>query len=287
MVAQKFSKIWYVIGFLVLANIAVWAASAQIQGSAYLKLHIFDVGQGDGIYLRTPQGNDVLIDGGPNEVVLSKLGKNMPFTDHTIELAILTHPHADHVAGLVAVLQRYEVEKILLSDIDYETATYQTLLDLVAEKHIEVIRPRLGQRIFLDDTSVLDIYNPIVGEFDTVPSDPNETSVVARLSVGHMKVLLTGDAGLPTEEILNILQLPLDSEILKVGHQGSRTSTGSKFLQAVAPQYAVISVGRNNYGHPHPEVLGLLQNAGIETVRTDERGDAIFAIYPDHVDLID
>src|SRR3989344_3610122 len=155
---QKFSKIWYLIGLLFLANIAVWAGSEQIQDAEYLRLHFFDVGQGDGIYLRTPQGNDVLIDGGPNEAVLSKLGDTMPFTDHTIELAILTHPHADHVAGLVAVLQRYEVEKILLSDIDYETATYQALLDLVAEKHVDVLRPRLGQRIVLDDTSVLDIY---------------------------------------------------------------------------------------------------------------------------------
>lgn len=282
----KFSKLWYLVGVLLLANLAVWTLLSQTRNTDFAKLYFFDVGQGDAIYLRTAEGNDVLIDGGPGDAVLSKLGRVLPFADRSIELMLLSHPHADHTSGLVEILKRYRIKQVLLSDVVYDSATFQTFRNLLEEKKVQVITPKLGQRIFLDRSTVLDIYYPVVGKFDPPPTDINDVSIVARLSFGKSNVLFTGDADRGIENLIQNLALPLSAEILKVGHQGSRTSTGPEFLKAVAPDYSIISVGKNSYGHPHPEVLGILQAQGLTPWRTDERGDAVFALYADRVEAL-
>lgn len=266
-----------------MANLAVWIAVAAGGGRPYARLNFLDIGQGDAAYLRTAEGNDVLIDGGPGDAVLSKLGKFMPFWDRSIEFLILTHPHADHVGGLVDVLQRYHVAAVLISEVTYNSATYRSFLDLLREKHISVVVPHLGQRIFLDRSTVFDVYYPVVKDFVTLPGDINDVSVVGKLSFGKSHVLFAGDAGKDIESLLLSFQLPLGSEILKVGHHGSRHSTSPEFLKAVGPRESVISVGKNSYGHPHPEVLGLLAEDRTEILRTDQRGDISFRIYPDRI----
>ena len=285
MSGRKYSKVWRVVAFLLLANVLVWTLNFQIGQRAYGQLHFFDVGQGDAVYYRTARGNDVLIDGGPGDAVLSKLGSAMPFTDRTLELVILTHPHADHVAGLVEVLKRFSVKKVMLPDVPYETATYQVFLDLLASKHIEVVRPAAGSRVYLDDETTLDIFYPVVAQFPSIPGDINDVSIVGRLSFGKMNALLTGDAGKDIENLFIALGFPLESEILKIGHHGSRHSTLEAFVKAVRPDYSVISVGKNSYGHPHEEVLGTLKKFDTEVLRTDEREDVVFRLYPDRVVL--
>lgn len=282
----KFSKWWYLVGILLAANIAVWIAAAKFQNPDYAKLYFFDVGQGDAIYLRTPAGNDVLIDGGPGDVVLSKLGNVMPFADRTIELVILTHPHADHVSGLVEILKRYHIQEVMLPEVSYSSATYARFRELLQKQGIKTISPRLGQRIFLDSGVVFDVYYPVVGKFDTPPKDINDASMVGKLSFGQTNVLLTGDAGQDIEQLFLRFQLPLNAEILKIGHHGSRHSSAPEFLRAVAPAYSIISVGKNSYGHPSAEVLGLLQSQDDEVLRTDEAGDIVFRLYPDRVDRV-
>lgn len=274
---------WYAVGVLAAANLAIWSAVQAVEPPDFVQLTVFDVGQGDAIYLRSLEGNDILIDGGPGDAVLSKLGRAMPFGDRQIELMILTHPHADHVSGLVEVLKRYEVERIMFADVEYESATYKKFLDLVKEKNITVLRPALGQRIELDSATALDILYPLTGGFEKAPRDINDASIVGRLSFGKSQVLLTGDAGKTIEDFLLTGGLPIDAEILKVGHHGSRHSTKSQFALQVDPQYAVISVGRNSYGHPHQEALDALGQSRL--VRTDESGDAVFHIYPERVEL--
>ncbi|KKW22348.1 MAG: internalization-related competence protein ComEC/Rec2 protein [Parcubacteria group bacterium GW2011_GWA2_51_12] len=279
----KLNKIWYGVGVLLLLNVAVYLALAQSETRNYARLEFFDIGQGDSIYLRTVEGNDVLIDGGPGDAVLSKLGEAMPFFDRTIELMVLTHPHADHVSGLVEVLKRYKVKRVVFSDAPYDSAVYETFLTQLKQRGIETTRPRAGQRVYLDGATVLDFYYPETAEFIKTPSDVNDISAIAKLSFGRTNVLLTGDAGKDIEEVLLRLGFPLDSEILKVGHHGSRHSTSEGFLSAVSPDAAVISVGDNNYGHPHEEVLGLLHEQVPHVYQTDENGGVIFALYPDHV----
>ena len=280
--SSKFSRIWYGIGILLLLNAATYIGLAQGGGKDYARLHFFDIGQGDSIYLRTVEGNDVLIDGGPGDAVLSKLGEAMPFFDRTVEFVILTHPHADHVSGLIEVLQRYKVKNLLFNELAYESATYRTFLAQARLEGANLYSPRLGERVFLDSVTALDIYHPISTESIAAGKDVNETSIVAKLSFGSTNVLFTGDAGHEVEEKLLSWKLPVDAEILKVGHQGSKTSTSEQFLDAVDPAAAVIMVGKNSYGHPHEEVLGLLNERVPHLYRTDENGDIIFAIYPDH-----
>ncbi len=281
----KFSKFWYLVGLLVLANIAAVAALYQTGGAQSAKLHFFDVGQGDAIYLRTIQGNDILIDSGPGDVIISKLGRVMPYFDRKLEFVVLTHPHADHISGMIELLKRYKIEKVMLSDMDYDSETYKTLISLLEKKNVEIIRPRLAERVYLDDVTVFDVYHPVLPEFEQMPKDANDVSIVGKLSFGKSQILLTGDSDKAIEDFFLKFKLPLDSEILKVAHQGSRSSTGGGFLQAVSPDYSVISVGKNSYGHPHEEVLGLLRESGTEILRTDEQGDIAFLVYPDRIVL--
>jgi len=282
----KFHKLWYLAGLLALGAFASGFAYRQARPRDFAKIYFFDVGQGDGIYIRTPQGNDVVVDSGPGDVMLAKLGAAMPFADRTVELVVLTHPHADHISGMVEILKRYKVEKVILPEAEYDSATYRALLDLLSEKRADVIRPRLGQRIFLDGTTVLDIDYPALGGAENHPADVNDVSIVARLSVGRTNVLLTGDAGKDIERRLSDYKIPLEAEILKVGHHGSKHSTGAELLSAVQPRYSVISVGaKNTYGHPHEEVLGTLSRSSTTILRTDERGDVVFRLYPERVEL--
>lgn len=267
------------------ANLAVWSAVFSRQDD-FLEFTVFDIGQGDAIYLRTAAGNDVLIDGGPGDAVLSKLGRVLPYGDRKIELVILTHPHADHVSGLVEMLKRYRVERMMLPEVEYETATYTAFLNLLAENHVQIVQPKLGQRIFLDNSTALDILYPIIGHFVHAPDDINDSSVVAKLSFGQSQVLLTGDAGKVIEDFLLKAGLPISAEILKVGHHGSRHSTGQDFAQKVGARYAVVSVGKNSYGHPHSEAMDALSRVHADILRTDEQGDVSFKIYPDRVELL-
>lgn len=282
---QKFSRVWYVVGILAAANLAVWTGLGTARSGSFGKLYFFDVGQGDAVYFRTPQGNDILIDGGPGDVVLSKLGRVMPFNDRTIEFVILTHPHADHASGLVELLKRFAIREVMLPDVDYDSATYQVLLQELQKREVKISRPKLGQRVFLDNLAVLDIFFPLASDWQTYPGDINDVSVVARLALGQSQVLLTGDAGKNIEQLLLKFKLPMESEILKVGHHGSRHSTDPQFAGAVKPQYSIISVGENRYGHPHPETLKTLES--VPTLRTDQEGDIAFEVYQDKVLLKD
>ena len=281
----KYSKVWYAVLFLLLANVAAAATTRQFTRRDYGQLHFFDVGQGDAVYYRTAAGNDILIDAGPGDAVLSKLGRVMPFWDRQLELVILTHPHADHISGMVEILGRYKVKAVILPDAEHNSEVYKTLLSELQARAIKIVRPRLGQRIFLDEQSVFDVYYPILSEFANQPKDINDVSVVGRLSFGKINVLLTGDAGRDIEKLLSRLGLPLQAEIFKVGHHGSRHSSSAEFLKAASSSYAVISVGKNSYGLPHEEVLGLFQNSVTKLLRTDEEGDIRFDIYPDKIVL--
>ena len=232
-----------------------------------LKFYMLDVGQGDAIFIETPSGNQILFDGGQDRKILEELGKVMPFYDRSIDLVILTHPHLDHAGGLLEVLKNYEVGELMDGGDSYNLAEYGELKKLMEEKKIKYEVARRGLKISLDKGISLLVLAPD----KLIKSDnPHDNNVVSRLSYGRIDFLLMGD-GEKGEE-LKLVQADdnLESEVLKVGHHGSKTSSNPLFLEEVNPEYALISVGaKNRYGHPAQITLDNLLAAGAKILRTD------------------
>ena len=241
----------------------------------------FDVGQGDAAFVEMPGRKQILIDGGPNgQIILEKLGREMPFWDRTIDLVILTHPERDHMAGLLEVLKKYKVENILWTGVARDTAEYKEWQKLIKEEEAKIIIAKSGLRIFGGPTSLqiggrsdLGIIYPFESLEGKQLKDSNDTSIIAKLTFGQISFLFTGDATQSVEgQLLRLAEQLIDSDVLKVGHHGSKTSTSKEFVEAVSPEIAVISVGKDNkYGHPRQEVLDNLD--GIRILRTDLNGD--------------
>lgn len=248
--------------------------SAANQKDGLLKIYFFDVGQGDAMFIEAPNGNQVLIDGGLGNKVIQKLGETMPFFDKDIDLVVLTHSDADHVTGLIEVLERYEIENIVYSNIVRKSALYEAWQKAVAEEGANIIDPVTGKVIDLGNGVTISMAHPgepLVGQ---AMEKTNNNSVVLMLKYGETEVLLTGDIEARAERQIILSGTNLDADILKVAHHGSKTSTAEEFLYEVSPQIAVIQVGaKNRYGHPSPEVLNRLENFGAKLYRTDVDGD--------------
>jgi len=261
-----------VILFLFLANLVVWQIIFYLNQDNFLEVTFFDIGQGDAIFIETPYKNQILIDGGPNSMILEKLVEEMPFWDKTIDLIILTHPEADHMTGLLSVLESYDVERILWNGIVRDTSQYDKWKEMIQKEDAEIIIAHSSQEIKIGKVS-LDILYPFESLKGEEIKDSNDTSIVSRLSFGNNSFLFTGDATKVSENKI-MSNCELNSDVLKVGHHGSKTSTSPEFLENVLPGIAVISCGKDNsYGHPHVQVLKSLQELGINILRTDQDGD--------------
>ena len=264
------------LGGLALAAIFVWLAVFTKAGSGKLAVDFLDVGQGKAIFIEEPGGAQILIDGGPNNSVIERLSAVMPYFDRRIDMLILTHPDSDHLAGLVEVLKRYEVDQIIETGIDDPTALYQEWRRLIKEKNIPVTLALAGQRIKIGEDFSLKILFPSGSLAGQTFANTNQSSIVARLQYGSNSFLFTGDAEEATESFLVGTGADLDSDILDVGHHGSKNSSSQDFLDAVAPDTAVIQVGANNrYGHPAQETLDKLK--GVQIYRTDLDGNVDFS----------
>jgi len=267
-------KILYLgLSFLLVAGLLIWLAVFEQQSANLLEVYFLNVGQGDSIFIKTPAGRQVLIDGGPDKTVLAELNRVIPFYDRTIDLVILTHPDADHLTGLIEVLNYYQIDSILSSGFQKETAVYRKWRQIISQKDIHLVLAQAGQRVIFPSGPVLEILWPERPLIDSLTRKANNASVVGRLVYEQAEILLTGDVEKEVEQYL-VNQRPrteLESDILKVAHHGSKTSSGQGFLEAVSPQAAVISVGRENrYGHPASAVLERLKN--IFVYRTDQDG---------------
>ena len=244
-----------------------------------LHLTVLDVGQGDAILVETPGGATMLVDGGPDpELTLRRIGANLAFFERRIDLLLLSHPHQDHVAGLVEVLDRFRVGALLHGGIHFDNQAYDQLLaDAAQHRTLAVGLARAGQLIRLDEDTTIEVLYPSEADA-TAPlphGDINNGSVVALLRHGDFEALLTGDAEAPIEEILLRRGLVPRVEVLKVGHHGSASSTTVPFLDVARPSVAVISSGAGNeYGHPAFETLRALGTVdGLALHRTDRDGD--------------
>ncbi|MBP6017094.1 MAG: DNA internalization-related competence protein ComEC/Rec2 [Candidatus Promineofilum sp.] len=237
-----------------------------------LRVAFLDVGQGDAIFIQTPTGRQVLVDGGRYpSVTLDELGRQMPFWDRSIDIVIATHPDDDHVAGLVDVMQRYEVSGLITNGAGQEAeTTYAELLEVAAERGAAVHAAQVGEVIALDEGVQLEILHAgPVGAGD----DRNDASVVGLLTYGRLSVLLTGDAEEAAEAAMLQRGVLHDIVVLKAGHHGANTSSGAPFLAAISPQIVIISAGADNsYGHPAPAMLARAAAVGAAVLRTDDMG---------------
>lgn len=252
----------------------IWYAVLYVESHQDAIISFFDIGQGDSIFIVSPDGNQILIDGGPGNAVLAKLGGKMPFWDRSLDFVILTHPHADHVAGLLEVLKRYEVGQVLESGVLYGTPEYAEWRRLIKEKRIPVVVAHSGQEIRAGILR-LTILSPRDGYASSSLKNVHDANVTIRLEYGSTSLLLMGDAERTVEyQILRGMPDALDADVLKVGHHGSKTSSSEAFLRAVSPDIAVIQVGRKNrYGHPHQAILERLAAVSAQVFRTDHDGD--------------
>lgn len=260
-------------GLLVICTVLFWLVRQQ--SGQDLEVIYFDVGQGDSIFIKTPSHHKILIDGGPDSSVLAKVGQALPFYDHTIDVMILTHAHSDHVAGLVDVLKRYEVGLILYTDVDHASPDFIEWRDLIDKKDIDMKIAIAGQEYKFGEVS-LEILYPFEYVGDQEFKDLNDSSIIARLEYQDTSFLFTGDASASVEEELLSFykEEELASDVLKVGHHGSKYSSSLDFLQAADPTKAAIQVGEGNkFDHPHRLILKRLQGLGIEIFRNDEAGD--------------
>lgn len=238
-----------------------------------LHLHVFDVGQGDAILLVSPTGKQVLIDGGPNLDILEHLEAHLPFFDRTLELVILTHPDADHITALPAVFSRYNVERVLMTGADHNSSRNRAFIESVLQNGSEVLLPDPMVDIDLGDGLVLDVVWPHTNLVGTLPSRPNDQSVVVRALYGAHSILLSGDIEAQAEAAIVASGLDIRSTILKVPHHGSRSSSSTGFLLAVSPELALVSAGRGNpFGHPHSDVINRYASFGIPVRSTSAEG---------------
>lgn len=261
---------WFIAGvFLFLLAYASLFARLQTQG---LKVWFFEVGQGDAIFIETPNGQQILVDGGPNNSILQKLSSVMLPWDHTIDAIVVTHPDADHITGLVSVLERYDVSMVYETGVRGGTPMIQALEQAIAVEQSQNKIVRKGQLYNWDGVQVF-VRWPSEEAIQT-QKDRNNTSIALEIVYGNTSVLLTGDAEESVED--EISSSAGDIDVLKVGHHGSKTSTSFQLLKKVTPEVAVIPVGLdNNYGHPHPIVLERLKEAGARIFRTDFDGDIL------------
>jgi competence protein ComEC len=273
----KDNFIWVILAVLIAVAVFVWLMVFNQSASGEIKVDFFDVGQGSSIFLSAPNENQILIDGGPSDAVLAKLGEAMPVFDKKIELLVLTHPDSDHLSGLIEVLKRYTVSQILETGILDNTAEYKEWNSLIAQKNIPVVFAQVGQIIKVADNLSVKILYPL-GKISgqDFSKNTNQSSIIGKIYYGKNSILFTGDAEANAEAPLVLSGADLKADILAVGHHGSKSSTSEEFLAAVAPQIAVIQVGvKNRYGHPAPETLEKLKSINI--FRTDLMGDINFS----------
>ncbi len=225
---HRLYKVLLIFGIIAaLAAILVfWLA---FQTADNLEVDFLDVGQGDSILIKTPYGQNILIDGGPDNSVIEKLGEELPWWDRQIDLMVLTHPHSDHLTGLIDVIKRYKVKKILYTGVVHTSSDYLAWLKLVKNKKIPLIIISRPQIIKLGRDSELNIIYPRKNLAGQTMDNLNNSSIVAKLIYGKTKFLFTGDIESEAEKELADAAVNLQADVLKVAHHGSNNSSGKNF----------------------------------------------------------
>ncbi|MFA5576579.1 MAG: ComEC/Rec2 family competence protein [Tissierellaceae bacterium] len=260
-----------VIAFVLLSMVYQHITEPDTSSGGFLEVHFLDVGQADSIFIK--KGSEaMLIDAGNNKdgkFVVDYIRKQ---GIENLKYVIGTHPHADHIGGLDDVIDNFQVEKVIMPNKMANTRTFEEVLDSIADKGLKITRPRVGDKYDLNGAQFT-----ILAPNGENYSSTNDYSIVVKLVNGSNSFIFTGDAeALSEREMLENNRWALKADVLKVGHHGSVTSTIPEFLEAVNPRLAVISSGEGNtYGHPHKEIIELLEENKIEILRTDILGTIV------------
>jgi len=247
----------------------------QMQIKGNLVVVFCDVGQGDGALIKTPKGQDILVDVGPDSKILKCISSYLPFWDRKIDLIILSHFNTDHVAGLIDILSRYKVERIAVSTLNTDREDVGRYMQLIRTKNIILDDLNKNDTYKIEQDLTIKTFGP---NDEKYLIEDNNASLVQMLTYKDFDVVFTGDASF---EVLNpILDgLGNDIEILKVPHHGSKTGLNEGSFRNFHPKVAVISSGKGNrYGHPTKEILNLLQENKIQVRRTDKEGSVRFVV---------
>jgi len=265
----KKNKKWFRRGLFIIIFF-IFLKSHFLNRPRSLNVNFFDVGQGDSSLIKTPGDKYILIDGGPDNRVLKQLGKKIPFWERKIDLILISHFHDDHIVGLIEIIKRYKIGIIIMQKDSPTSLTYQLLLENIKAQNIK--------HLFLED-----IYNVNLGdgcEFNLIPPNilklkkDDNNSLISKLSCENKSFLFSGDNNVKAEKALIESGFNLKSDIFKASHHGSITANSLDFLRIVSPRALIISVGKDNkFKHPSPLILERALSLGIETYRTDLRGN--------------
>ncbi|EGT4138669.1 MBL fold metallo-hydrolase [Clostridium perfringens] len=245
---------------------------SKVPKDSKLMISYMDVGQGDAAYIKV-NGNDILIDAGPRSNSKELLEQLKAKNIDDFELVIATHPHEDHIGGMVDVFKEYEVKAFYSPKITHTTKTYENLVKAVKDEGLKTKELKGGMVIDLGEGAKFEVFTPQKSEYEEL----NDYSPIMKLSFGDTSYLFTGDAEkLAEEEALAKYKNSLDSDVIKFGHHGSSSSSSNAFIEAVSPKYGIISCAKDNkYGHPHRETLDIIKKYNIKTFRTDTDGEII------------
>lgn len=226
------------------------------------------------VLIEGPTGVQLLVDGGSDKSVLRGLGETLPFYDRKIDAVLATHPDSDHIGGLPDVFERYEVGVFIESGVLHETIATKKLEEAVQKENSKKVTAKKGMRFLLGGGAYVDVLFP---DKDVSNFESNTGSVIVRVVYGEIEFMLTGDSPISIERYLVVQKINLESDVLKAGHHGSKTSTLKQFLDTVSPDYVVVSAGKNNrYGHPHEIVVDRVKNYGAKILSTAEVGTITF-----------
>lgn len=242
---------------------------ALVGDEGELRVSFIDVGQGDSEFIELPNGETLLIDAGTNETGADVVNYIESLGYSSIDYVVGTHPHEDHIGGLDDVIRTFDVESVYMPKVTADTKTFEDVLDAVDEKGLTINTAKAGVTLVDGDGLSVKMLAPVLDEYDNT----NDYSAVIRIVYDDTSFIFMGDAEQYAEDLITG---DVSADVLKVGHHGSSTSTGEKFLQRVSPSYAVISCGfDNSYGHPHIETMEKLGSLGIPVLRTDEMGTVV------------
>lgn len=278
---NKLRNYFLILFYVIIALVSIYCfltsgeVSSAIEFDEEVVVHFVDVDQGDCAIIQTPIGN-IIIDAGLYKSDNYSVTETVSYIDSLgisdFAYAIFTHPHSDHIGGAGTVISKYNVDTVILPDAVNTSTPFDKMLEAIENKGCSVIEGKAGVSVDFGDAKI-ELLAPVRNDYDSL----NNASIVTKFTYGDVSFLFTGDAEILAEyDMLERDKSILDSTILKVAHHGSSTSSSSEFVEAVSPEVAVYSCGKNNeYGHPHREVIALMDSVGVQTYRTDKDGNIV------------
>lgn len=262
----------FLLTFILVLASTVGVNNIEAVTQKQLKVSFIDVGQGDSELIQSPNGKTMLIDAGTNDTGINVINYLKQHKIKKIDVLVATHPHEDHIGGMDNVIEDFNVGKIYMPKVTTTTKSFKDVLNAIKKKGLKITIPAAGSSISFDNSVKTQVLAPNSSKYENL----NNYSIVIKMTYGEKSFLFEGDAQAESEAEMIKKGYNLRSDVLKVGHHGSESSTSPNFLKKVSPKYAVISCGKNNdYGHPHKITLQKLTAAKVQIFRTDLQGTIV------------